>query len=129
MSPTGKARILCCGHDPVLNRTRRLIFEKDFDVSVAQNIPEAETLLANRHFALLLLCYSLTDDECRILASLRDQHGPETRILALLHEPEGMALKALDAIFLSGGPAELRKKAAATAGITIEPDEAFPPRV
>jgi hypothetical protein len=113
----GKPELLCAGHDPVLNRTRRLILEKCFDVKLAHSVPEAMELLTGQRFDLVLLCYSLTDDEIRATVQFIHSLPSPPKILALAEERERLQLGRGDAEFLSGGPAELVKKAAAMVGI------------
>jgi CheY-like chemotaxis protein len=112
-----KPELLCLGHDPILNRTRRLVFEKCFVVTLAHSVPEAISLLSRQRFDLVLLCYSLTDEECReAVERIHDLSAP-SKILALAEARERLLLGAQDEEFLSGGPAELLQKAVAMAGI------------
>jgi hypothetical protein len=121
MQPTRKPAILCLGHDPVLNRTRRLIFEQCFDVTVAEELSAAAELLSGRHFAVVLLCYSLGEDECRAMVELVHRVSTETRILVLAEGRERLELRAQDEIHLSSGPGELLRKAASMVGIPAVP--------
>ncbi len=117
---SGKPEILCAGHDAVLNRTRRLILQRCFEVDLAENFVEAKSLLREQRFALVLLCYTLTDEECCAMAALIHSLPWETRILLLGQLRDGLVLQAGDEEFLTGGPAELVKKAAAMAGMGPE---------
>jgi len=117
-----KPQILCIGHDPVLNRTRRLILEKHFEVSLAHGPEESVALLGKRRFALILLCYSLTDDECRAVVEILHGVAPDTRILALGEVRERLGLSAPDEVFVSGGPAELLKKCVSIVGMNAAPE-------
>ena len=118
----GKSKLLCAGHDPVLNRTRRLILEKCFEVTLAHTASEAIALLSSQRFDLVLLCYSLTDEECREAVEFIHSLSSPPKILALAEGRERLLLSAQDEEFLSGGPAELLQKAVAMAG--IPPSEA-----
>jgi hypothetical protein len=119
---SGKPELLCVGHDPVLNRTRRLILEKCFEVTLAHTVPEAISLLSEERFDLVLLCYSLTDEECRKAVEFIHSLSTPAKILALAEGRERLLLGAQDEEFLSGGPAELVRKAVAMVG--IPPSEA-----
>jgi hypothetical protein len=114
----GKPELLCAGHDPVLNRTRRLILEKCFQVKVAHSVPEARDFLSGQRFDLVLLCYSLTDDEIRATVQLIHSLPSPPKILALAEGRDRLPLGTGDEQFVSGGPAELVKKAAAMVGIS-----------
>ncbi len=118
----GNPELLCVSQDAVLNRTRRLILEKCFDVKLAQNEAEAIAFLAGHRFALVLLCYSLTDEECRAIADKVHSLSSATRILLLGEGQERLRLGPRDEEFSSGGPADLVRKAASMAGVA--PDEA-----
>ena len=118
----GKPELLCIGHDPVLNRTRRLILEKCFEVTLAHTVAEAIALLSSQRFDLVLLCYSLTDEECRKMVEFIHSLPSPAKILALAEGRERLLLSAQDEEFVSGGPAELLQKAVSMAG--IPPSEA-----
>jgi hypothetical protein len=111
-----KPEILCVGHDLVLNRTRRMILERCFAVMLAQSLSEATALLTGRRFALVLLCHSLMDDDCRSIVDFIHNLQSPVRILVLGEERQ-LLLAAQDEEFASGGPAELLQKTAAMAGI------------
>jgi DNA-binding NtrC family response regulator len=112
-----KPEILCVGHDSVLNRTRRMILERCFAVTLAQSLSEAIALLTRRRFALVLLCHSLTDDDWRSVVDFIHSLQSPVRILVLGEERSQLLLAAQDEEFASGGPAELLQKAVAMTGI------------
>jgi hypothetical protein len=112
-----KPQILCVGHDVLLNRTRRLILERCLDVKVAHTVPEALALLSGQVFSLVLLCYSLADDECRAMVDFIHRLSSPIRILTLAEGRDRLPLGSQDEEFGLGGPAELLRKAAAMAGI------------
>ncbi|HEY1501030.1 MAG TPA: hypothetical protein VGF88_15745 [Acidobacteriaceae bacterium] len=114
----GKPELLCVGHDFVLNRTRRLILEKCFDVKTANSVPEAMGLLSAQRFDLVLVCYSLTNEECRAMVEFIHALASPTKILALAEGCDRLPLGTGDEEFVSAGPAELVKKAAAMVGIS-----------
>lgn len=110
--------ILCIGHDPLLNRTRRLILQQRFDVKLACTVAEATALLASERCDLVLLCYSLTEEECEAMVEFIHKLPAKTRILALAHgRRENLLLGPQDEEFVSGGPAELLSKASSIAGL------------
>jgi hypothetical protein len=114
---SGKPELLCVGHDAVLNRTRRLILEKCFAVKVAHSVPEAIAQLSGQRFGLVLLCYSLTEEECRAIVEFVHGLPSPMRILTMADGRDRLLLGPQDDEFLSGGPAELLRKAASMAGI------------
>lgn len=115
----GKPQLLCVGRDAVLNRTRRLILEKCFEVRLAHSEEEAVALLAGRSFALVLLCYSLMDDECRAIVEVVHGLAAPAKILFLGEGLDRNLLGPQDEEFVFGGPADLVKKAASMAGFPV----------
>lgn len=113
MKSTEKPRLLCVGHDGMLNRTRRLILQKTFDVTLAEELADAAAILEKERHALVLLCYSLTDEECRAMVQLIHGLSPETRILAMGPGRQRLPLRAFDSLFHSNGPEDLLKQIAA----------------
>lgn len=113
-----RPKILCLGHDPLLNRTRRLILEKHFDVNLASTVAEAAALLASQPCDLVLLCYSLTDAESSAVVEFIHKLPSETKVLVLGEGRRGsLLLGPQDEEFVSGGPAELLSKAWSMVGL------------
>lgn len=128
-----KPSILCVGYDPLLNRTRLLILQKEFEVGLATTLSRALSLLSEKSFDVVLLCYSLSDDDCRSLIEVVHRLLPETRILVLAQGRDRLLLGPLDEEFLSGGPAELVRKAVSMTGLRSEeaarrPSSGFGPK-
>jgi hypothetical protein len=118
---SGKPEMLRVGYDAVLNRTRRLILRRCFEVDLAQSVAEAKLLLSGRQFVLVLLCYSLTDEECCAMVEFVHGLPSAPKILALGQERDWiLSLGARDEEFQPRGPAELVMKAAAMAGMALE---------
>lgn len=114
-----KPEILCLGHDIVLNRTRRMILQKCCSVTIAGDASEAVALLAARHFDLLLLCYSLTDDECSAIVAAVATLPRKTKILALAPGSTRLDLAPPHLEFVSDGPSELLRKVAAMTDVPL----------
>jgi hypothetical protein len=115
----GKQQLLCVGRDAVLNRTRRLILEKCFEVRLADSKEEAIALLAGQSFALVLLCYSLMDEECRAIVEVVHGLAAPPKILFLAEGLDRRLLGPQDEEFVFGGPADLVKKATSMAGLPL----------
>lgn len=113
----GKPELLCVGHDAMLNRTRRLILERCFEVKVAHSVPEGIEQLSGQRFSLVLLCFSLTDEECRAMVQFVHSLPSPMRILTMADGRDRLLLGSQDEEFGAGGPAELLRKAASMAGI------------
>lgn len=75
--------VLIVSRDEMLLRTRELIFGAYFRVATAGRPTEAVAHLKSTHFDLIVLCHSLRDDECELLANLTHHHAHPGRTLAL----------------------------------------------
>ena len=115
----GKTAILCVSGDPVLNRTRRMILRRYADASLAGSLAEAATLLSSRSFDLLLLCYSLSLQDCRAIVSLAHSLDPRPKVLALAQNDQRLCLSAPDQEYSPGNPPELLRKIASMTGMEI----------
>jgi len=112
-----KPNLLCVSRDAVLNRTRRLILERCFEVKLAHTEAEAVALLSGQSFDLVLLCYSLSDGECRGIVEMVHSLPTPMRILLLAEGRDRVLLGPRDEVFAAGGPAELLRQAASMAGV------------
>jgi DNA-binding response OmpR family regulator len=115
---SGQPELLCVGRDPVLNGTRELILAKCFNVTLADSAPGALALVAVRSFDLVLLCYSLTDDEGRVIVERVHALASPPRILALADGERRWVLGARDEEFMPPGPAELLARAVSMVGVS-----------
>src|SRR5579863_7349960 len=75
--------VLIVSRDKMLLRTRELIFGAYFRVASAGRPTEAVAQLKSTHFDLVVLCHSLKDDECELLANLAHHHARPGKTLAL----------------------------------------------
>lgn len=70
----------------MLLQTRKWMLEGDFEVEIAETVPQALALLVipdSRPFDLILLCHSLTDQECRRICDVVFAMNADTRVLQL----------------------------------------------
>jgi hypothetical protein len=104
----------------VLLQTRRWILEAYFHVDAATRLSEAATMIENHNYDLVLFCYSITPDECRIISELVRKRSPQTRILSLKMELDDCLEAYFDAqILVREGPYALLKKVAGMLGSGI----------
>lgn len=80
---TPAANVLVISRDPMLLQTRKLILGTYFEVKAAGRIVEAEAMMGKQVFDLIVLCYSLSDDECRRIANMVRLQNPRPKILVL----------------------------------------------
>jgi DNA-binding response OmpR family regulator len=114
------ARVLVVSRDEMLLRTREMILGAFFTVQGAGRFSEARALLTNDNFDLVVLCHSLTDDECeRLAGTARDQvHRP--LILAMTASSRGIVKPWADKqLGVDAGPYGLVKKCAEMLGFVL----------
>jgi hypothetical protein len=107
------AHVLVVGRDPMLLQTRKLILGSIVDVEAAGRVPEAEAMMANRRFDLIVLCYSLADDEYTKMVGLAHRQKPRPKILTLLSAVNPNDRGGADQeLMVENGPYALMKKSA-----------------
>jgi DNA-binding NarL/FixJ family response regulator len=79
----GQKRILLVSRDVMVLQTRKLMLGAYFDVCAAGRVLEAQTFLAKQPFDLLVLCYTLTDDDCQKIMDAAQAHCPDVKVLML----------------------------------------------
>ncbi len=111
-------RILLVSRDLMVLQTRKLMLGAYFEVCAAGRVPEAKALLGQQNFDLIVLCYTISQDDCQRIIESAQQHYPLAKILALT--AAGYAAKQVDIhrYFLAaeGGPFTLLKKSAELLG-------------
>jgi DNA-binding response OmpR family regulator len=111
-------RILLVSRDLMVLQTRKLMLGAYFDVNAAGRALEAKTLLGEQIFDLIVLCYTLSRDECQEIVDSAQQRCPQAKILVLT--AAGYAAKRVDIhrYFLAAedGPFTLVKKSAELLG-------------
>lgn len=98
----------------MLLKTREMIFGAYFEVTAAGRATEAIARLASTYFDLVVLCHSLTENECERIAGIAHKHAHPARILALKPLTDFGDEKAWadDEIGVDAGPYGLLLKAA-----------------
>jgi DNA-binding response OmpR family regulator len=115
------ARVLVVSRDQMLLQTRQLILGAYFQVEGAGRIQEAEALIARYRFDLIVLCASLSDNECQRVADVVADLNPRPKILTLssgggsLMHPESDQTLVTEA-----GPYHLLKKSAELLGVDLK---------
>ncbi len=111
-------RILLVSMDLMVLQTRKLMLGAYFDVQAAGRVPEARSLLGVQNFDLVVLCYTLSQDDCQRIVESAQRHCPHAKILMLT--AAGHAAKQMDIprYFLAAedGPFVLVKRSAELLG-------------
>jgi DNA-binding response OmpR family regulator len=92
-----------------------------FQVRGAGRFIEARSLMRSGNFDLIVLCHSLTDDECEQLVKLASQQNPRPLILAM--SPSSRANRKVWAdkqLGVDAGPYGLVKKCAEMLGFVLK---------
>ena len=116
------AHVLVVSRDQMLLQTRALILGTYFQVEAAGRVPEAEEAMRKQAFDLVVLCYSLSDDEYRKMLDLCLCQASPPRVLTLhagnndRHRDGGDGEYAVER-----GPYELLKKTAEMVGFPLKP--------
>jgi CheY-like chemotaxis protein len=76
-------RILVVSQDLMALQTRKLMLGAYFEVTAAGRALEAKMLLAEREFDLIVLCYTLSEDDCRKIIDASEPVRPHIKILFL----------------------------------------------
>lgn len=116
-----QARVLVVSRDEMLLRTREMILGAFFVVQGAGRFTEARALLMNSSFDLIILCHSLTDNECERLAMLAHERTPQPLILAMnASSRAGIKPWADNQLGVDAGPYGLVKKCAEMLGFALK---------
>ena len=103
------AKILCAGYDHVLLESRRNLLRQSFDVEVA--IGGAE-LAGSDRFDLLILCHTLSAEDCRRVNCALHAQEPRPKVLALRKATGELNATFADReFFIEDGPKQLLKAA------------------
>lgn len=115
------ARVLVVSRDDMLLRSREMILGAFFAVRGAGRFIEASTLLTNNRFDLIVLCHSLTPDECERLAALARDRAPRCQVLAMGATSRGIVKPWADKqLGVDAGPYGLLKKCAEMLGFALK---------
>jgi DNA-binding NtrC family response regulator len=119
--------VLVVSKDQMLLQTRQLILGAFFQVNGAGRVQEVESLLSRQAFDLIILCYSISDDERSHILNLVQGRTPRPRILNLKANGfETAPIEADQELTMEGGPYGLLKKTAQMLGVDLR---AKPPTV
>ena len=91
LQQNSKLRLLVVSRDGPLLHTRDLMLGTFFSVCTAGTVAEARNLIEQERFDLLVLCHSLTEEECRHLTKLAHRKRSTVKVLAT--SPRGRDVK------------------------------------
>lgn len=115
------ARVLVVSRDEMLLRTREMILGAFFSVHRAGRFSEATALMRARRFDLLVLCHSLTEDECERLSMIAHEQNPRPLVLAMSASSRAPIHPWADKqLGVDAGPYGLLKKCAEMLGYVLK---------
>ena len=115
------ARVLVVSRDEMLLRTRTMILGAFFVVQGAGRFLEATAALKGGKFDLIVLCHSLSGDECEALAMLAQQNTPRPLILSMSASSRAEVRPWADKqLGVDAGPYALVKKCAEMLGYVLK---------
>jgi len=118
---TSHARVLVVSRDEMLLRTREMILGAYFKVTGAGRFAEASALIKTDDYDLIVLCHSLSQDECERLALLSLEKSSRPLILAMGPSSRaGFKPWADKQLGVDAGPYGLLKKCAEMLGYVLK---------
>ncbi len=109
-------RILVISRDMMALQTRKLMLGAYFDVSAAGRVLEAKLLLATRDFDLIVLCYTLSDDDCHKIMEIVRDVCPRAKFLVMTATGDSGGESVHPQLSAEAGPFMLVRKAAEMLG-------------
>jgi len=104
----------------MLLQTRKLILGAFFQVETASRLSEAESQIADQAFDMVVLCYTLSDDEYGQITAMIQDRQSQPRTLTLTSNGNSHRRLAADGAFLAeDGPYSLLKKSAEILGVDL----------
>lgn len=115
------ARVLVVSRDEMLLRSRQMILGAFFHVEGAGRFTEARTMLNGKTYELVVLCHSLTSNECEQLSALARKQNPRPQILAMSASSRISVKPWADKqLGVDAGPYGLVKKCAEMVGFVLK---------
>ncbi len=112
-------RILVVSRDMMALQTRKLMLGAYFDVSAAGRVLEAKLLLANRGFDLIVLCYTLSDDDCHKIMEIVRDVCPRAKFLLMTATGDSSREPVHPQLSAEAGPFALVRKSAEMLGYEL----------
>ena len=105
------ASVLVFGRDHQLVHTRCLILQRaGYRVWTASSLDEINGLLPQPAMDVMLLCHTLSTEECNKALEVTHERWPQIQTIALVSGSSGCASEPTDAVMnASDGPAKLIK--------------------
>jgi|SRR5579863_6177813 len=90
-------RVLCFSRDPLLLKTREQVLSTRYEGVAVSSVEELKALDTDEGFDVVLLCHTLSVDECELSAQVVRVRWPHAKIVAMSLE-QGGCFEAADRI-------------------------------
>ena|ERR1700760_3360168 len=118
---SSNARVLVISRDEMVLRTRVMILGAFFQVEGAGRVGEAIARLKTHNFDLIVLCHSMSPDDCERIVMLAHEQDPRPQILATTASSRaGVQPWADKQLGVDAGPYGLVKKCAEMLGFVLK---------
>jgi len=115
------SEVLVFSRDPLLLETRRLILEAFFQARGVGSVEDAQALLAMRRFDLIILCSTLSEQDCDRVLELVEYQKPRPQILILSPPGCNPPRCAADHMLMTeSSPHQLLKRSAEILGVDLK---------
>jgi hypothetical protein len=117
-----RPRLLCYGHDEMLQFTRKRILEREHEVETCDELARLPEILAEGPLQVVVLCQSVPDWECDEVMELSRAAWPAVKVLVLHEAPAGQCSAHSDCTMdnLEGPPALLHEIQALMKAASVE---------
>ncbi|HEY1578297.1 MAG TPA: hypothetical protein VGF82_14610 [Terracidiphilus sp.] len=97
-------RVLCVGRDPRLLETRQLVLAKRYETVTVGSIEEMRALPIEEEFDVVVLCHSLSFEECDLSSELARGRWRHAKIVALSIQQGDCSVAADQTVRALDGP-------------------------
>jgi hypothetical protein len=98
------SRVVCAGHDEVLLRTRQMVLASRYQAVTVLGVEQLRALPAEEMFDVVLLCHTLSAEECRRVTEIARTRWPGAKVMAIATEQMGCVAFADQAVQALEGP-------------------------
>jgi hypothetical protein len=93
-SKSHPSHVLCLSRDSNLLGTRRMVLESRYEVVAAPCLEELQEVTTDHDFDVILLCHTLSSEDCDLATSIARVRWPNAKIVAL--SVERSSLRTID---------------------------------
>jgi DNA-binding response OmpR family regulator len=107
--------------DQMLLQTRKMLLGAFFEVEAAGRVTEAMAIIGKDPFDLIVLCYTLSENDCRLVTDLALRQVPPPKILMMTAPGGGQYMGEFrEHVTVQDGPYAPLKKSAEMLGVSLK---------